>query len=230
MNTSRTRLLAAALTSGVLLGSAGAALPVAASGAAAAQPTVEIIGNNIVFTAAAGADDDVIILGTEDGTLGFGGVTGSGATSTSCPDAHCDITGIDRLVVYLRDGDDTVYADIPWHIPALPFVIHGGSGDDSIGGNAGYADKLYGEAGNDYIRGHSGADHILGGKGKDTLRGARGGDVIRGGAGQDELRGERGADTLFSVDGSRDSVNGGPDRDTATVDDQDEVVAVERLL
>jgi Ca2+-binding RTX toxin-like protein len=205
----------------------------------AAHPTVEIIGSTIVFTAAPGVDDDVIIEGTEEGTLGFGGVTGSFTTSTSCPETECDITGITKLVMFLGDGDDTVYADIPWHIPALPFVIHGGSGDDSIGGNAGYADELYGEAGHDYIRGYSGADHIVGGKGNDTLRGARGGDdlrggaggdVIRGGGGHDELRGDRGADTLFSVDGASDLVAGGPDRDTATVDDQDEVTGVERLF
>lgn len=242
--------LVAPLVGAALLGSSATAAP-------SAIPSVEIVGDTIVFTAAPGVDDDVIILGTEGGILNFGGVTGSSFTSKTCSDEGCDITGITRLVVYLRDGDDVVYADVPWHVPDLPFTIYGGPGNDSIGGNAGYDDELYGQSGDDWIRGYSGDDLVEGGRGNDTLRAAGGNDVVRGGlgndllvgrrgddrmgggdgadrifggAGKDVLKGEAGPDFLYSDDGVRDEVYGGPGRDTAKTDQRDKVSGVERLL
>ena len=178
----------------------------------AVLPSVEIVGETIVFTAAPGVDDDVIVGGTEDGTLEFFGVTGSSVTSTTCPSGSCDITGIEKVVVLLRDGADQVYADIPWYVPALPFEIHGGPGPDSIGGNAGYADTLLGQGGNDHIRGYSGADHIVGGLGRDVLSGNRGPDVLQ------------------SSDGMADLVRGGRGEDQATVDPLDVVTGLEEVV
>ncbi|GAA2146989.1 hypothetical protein GCM10009844_23730 [Nocardioides koreensis] len=178
---------------------------------AAALPTVEIVGDAIVFTAAPGVDDGVIIFGAESGVLNFGGVTGSSFNTHTCTSNGCDITGIDRVVVRLRDGNDVVYADIPWHVPPLRFVIHGGPGNDSIGGNAGHDDRLFGGAGDDWIRGYSG------------------GDLIHGGRGHDVLRGGKGLDLICSADGVADKVHGGLQFDTAYVDERDTVDGVEQL-
>jgi Ca2+-binding RTX toxin-like protein len=87
-----------------------------------------------------------------------------------------------------------------------------GPGPDSIGGNAGYADTLLGQRGNDHIRGYSGADHIVGGLGRDVLSGNRGPDV------------------LHSSDGMADLVRGGRGEDQATVDPLDVVTGVEEVV
>lgn len=205
------------------------ALVVPTATAAAKLPTVEIVGNAIVFTAAPGVDDGVIIFGAEDGVLGFGGVTGSSFTTHTCTSDGCDITGIDRVVVRLRDGNDDVYADIPWHVPPLRFAIHGGPGNDSIGGNARHDDRLVGGTGDDRIRGYSGGDLVLGGPGDDHLRGNAGADEIHGGRGRDVLRGGTGPDLMFSADGVVDKVDGGRQLDTAYVDERDAVDGVEQV-
>lgn len=253
----RSSAVAALAGAGLLAPLIGAALESSAMADTNALPNVEIVDDTIVFTAAAGVDDDVIIFGTEGGTLNFGGVTGSSFTSETCSDEGCDITVITRLVVYLRDGNDVIYADIPWSIPELPFTIYGGPGDDSIGGNAGYGDELYGQGGDDWIRGHSGNDLLDGGRGDDTMRSGAGNDVVLGGvgsdllvgrrgddrmrggdgadrivggAGKDVLRGEAGPDFLDSDDGVRDEVYGGPGYDAARTDKRDRVSGVEELL
>jgi Ca2+-binding RTX toxin-like protein len=81
----------------------------------------------------------------------------------------------------------------------------GGSGDDTITGNAsanlldGLAgnDSLSGGAGNDTLLGGAGADLLDGGTGHDSLNGGEGNDTLLGGAGNDTLNGGAGID-LFS--------------------------------
>jgi Ca2+-binding RTX toxin-like protein len=64
----------------------------------------------------------------------------------------------------------------------------GGAGNDTLG--AGWEGlnsvKLYGEAGNDWIRGGEATDFLDGGSGNDTLFGSMD-DTLRGGAGNDEI-------------------------------------------
>ena len=82
----------------------------------------------------------------------------------------------------------------------------GDANDNFLIGNAG-ADTLAGGDGNDFIAGflsNSGADPqsidladvLTGGNGDDTLRGNSGADNLNGGAGDDNLRGDAGNDTL----------------------------------
>ena len=142
-------------------------------------------------------------------------------------------------------GNDTVLiwgAGFDLRFPAL---VYGGDGTDVIdGGTSGYADSLYGGAGNDTIRGNADGDAIWGDDGNDNLDGGAGDDFIYGGAGydiltggadNDELRGEAdgdtltggtGSDRLFGGDGDdilhaedteADTVDGGAGSDGATV-------------
>ena len=82
----------------------------------------------------------------------------------------------------------------------------GDANDNFLIGNAG-ADTLAGGDGNDFIAGLLGssgadpqsidlADVLTGGNGDDTLRGNSGADNLNGGAGDDNLRGDAGNDTL----------------------------------
>ncbi|MEK7344640.1 MAG: Ig-like domain-containing protein, partial [Pseudomonadota bacterium] len=70
----------------------------------------------------------------------------------------------------------------------------GGSGNDSITGNAEF-NRLDGGAGNDTLDGGVGNDTLLGGTGLDSLLGGDGNDTLSGGAGNDTLSGGAGTDT-----------------------------------
>ncbi len=108
----------------------------------------------------------------------------------------------------------------------------GGSGDDTIKGNA-VANTLTGNAGNDRLIGKGGSDNLDGGDGSDVLKGGQGGDwltgegqddriwgnagrdTIKGGSGRDKLFGGDGHDRMFGQNGNDILVgNGGNDRMT----------------
>ncbi len=111
-------------------------------------------------------------------------------------------------------------------------ILRGGPGNDNLSGQGG-ADELYGETGNDTLSGGEGDDILDGGAGNDTILGGDGNDTARGGDGNDTIAGEGGADMLYgengndriyasglacdpaSDDGQVDEVDGGPGRDTA---------------
>ncbi|BAG05871.1 beta strand repeat-containing protein [Microcystis aeruginosa] len=69
-------------------------------------------------------------------------------------------------------------------------TLYGGSGNDTISGNAG-GDYIYGENGNDVLNGGDGYDDLYGGNGNDTLQGTDGGtgeyDDLVGGSGNDRF-------------------------------------------
>jgi Ca2+-binding RTX toxin-like protein len=79
----------------------------------------------------------------------------------------------------------------------------------------------------DRIVGTAYADVLNGLGGNDVLLGKGGADVLRGGAGKDTLVGGPGNDTIFARDHTRDVVECGPGRDTASVDRGDRVVGCE---
>lgn len=83
--------------------------------------------------------------------------------------------GIDRVVIYGRDGDD----DIKVHkdVPVLATELYGGRGDDKLDGG-------------------DGDDILVGGEGKDKLTGGKGRDILLGGADQDDLKSDDGDDIL----------------------------------
>ncbi len=61
--------------------------------------------------------------------------------------------------------------------------------------------RIFGESGDDFIRGSGRVEHVFGGAGNDVVYGGGGADLIRGGHGVDSLFGGDGADTLEGGDG-----------------------------
>jgi len=79
--------------------------------------------------------------------------------------------------------------------------MRGLSGNDSIYGGAG-GDALYGDDNNDSLYGGSGADRMFGGNATDSVYGGSGADTQYGGAGDDRVVGATGADTQYGDDGN----------------------------
>jgi Ca2+-binding RTX toxin-like protein len=96
-------------------------------------------------------------------------------------------------------------------------TITGTPGNDTLRGTAG-RDVICGLAGNDVIRGLGGHDSLRGGPGNDRLLGGGGNDAVEGDAGTDTLLGEGGRDFLLARDRTRDSLDGGSQRDWAVRD------------
>jgi Ca2+-binding RTX toxin-like protein len=145
-----------------------------------------------------------------------------------------------------NEGDDSLRGDVNRAGDrSSKDHIWGGPGADSIfGGDA--RDFLFGGADNDTINGEAGPDLQSGGAGDDTQRGGAGNDVIfanvgndrtYGGSGNDQLwaltqkdtgadggdyvSGEQGRDVIRTRDLEADTVNCGPGRDTAILDQLD---------
>lgn len=108
-------------------------------------------------------------------------------------------------------------------------VISGLGGDDVLRGGAG-GDRLSGGAGSDRLVGAAGADRLVGGAGSDVLLGGPGGDRLNGGAGADRLVAGRGADRLVAREAPPDTLNGGPGRDAAVIDDAGHAVREVEIL
>jgi Ca2+-binding RTX toxin-like protein len=108
-------------------------------------------------------------------------------------------------------------------------TLTGTDGDDVIyagGGN----DVVEGLGGNDRLCGVGGADQVSGGDGNDRSSGGAGNDTVTDQSGTDILQGNSHADSLNASDGQAgDTVNGGLDPDTCTVDAGDKVSACETI-
>lgn len=100
-------------------------------------------------------------------------------------------------------------------VPSAAAVKAGTSGPDTLVGTA-QADTLRGLGGNDKLSGKAANDKLQGGAGADRLTGGPAGDM---------LLGEGGNDQLLAEDGTADTVNCGPGKDLAKVDEVDRVAA-----
>jgi Ca2+-binding RTX toxin-like protein len=107
--------------------------------------------------------------------------------------------------------------------------LTGTSGGDLLRGLAGN-DRLSGGGGSDCLYGGIGDDLLSGGSGNDRLDGFRGNDVLKGGGGRDRFEGGTGSDRVNSRDGVPETVDCGPNRDVAVVDERDSVHRCERVL
>ncbi len=128
-----------------------------------------------------------------------------------------DAAAVERIEIFLCDGDDRATVSKKLDIPA---VIEGGDGDDYLKGGSGN-DRLSGGSGNDKLKGRGGDDVLDGGDGDDYLKGGSGNDRLSGGSGNDKLKGGKGDDVLEGGDGDdylkgesgRDILIGGADSD-----------------
>lgn len=117
------------------------------------------------------------------------------------------------------NDDDWDFSDVE-----NPIRLLGQSGDDEIRGSDKYSNALYGNNGNDTIRGGWRDDIISGGDGddklfgydnSDVLYGGDGNDLIVGGVGEDIIYGNSGNDTIYGDDknsitrGGADVIDGG---------------------
>jgi Ca2+-binding RTX toxin-like protein len=91
------------------------------------------------------------------------------------------------------------------------------------------SETLTGTNANDVLLGRGGNDTLYGRGGNDVLNGGIGNDRLYGGLGRDSLVGGPGNDRLYTRDGRRDIVNGGPGFDQAWVDQLDVVRNVESV-
>jgi Ca2+-binding RTX toxin-like protein len=120
---------------------------------------------------------------------------GDPATAGSAPDAEAfiGITGVRG-----GSGADTLCGD------AGPNVLDGGPGNDTLLRGGKGDDEILGGGGNDVLAGGDGDDRLEGGAADDALDGGNDDDVLKGGPGADDLGGIGGDDVL----------DGGPDADT----------------
>jgi Ca2+-binding RTX toxin-like protein len=102
----------------------------------------------------------------------------------------------------------------------------GSASDNKKGAN------LFGDAGDDFLKGGIYADYLSGGADKDGLFGGAGNDVLDGGDGDDVVQGEDGKDILLGGDGDdnlsggkgNDFLIGGKGSDTFYDDEDDDIV------
>lgn len=84
--------------------------------------------------------------------------------------------------------------------PTGRIIVKAGAGDDvvKVADSVSRSNWLYGEEGNDSLKGGAGPDVLMGGSGNDSLIGGNGNDVMIGGLGADKLVGGGADDLLIS--------------------------------
>jgi hypothetical protein len=99
------------------------------------------------------------------------------------------------------DGDDKILADSTLRVPV---VLYGDGGNDQLRGGKG-DDLLDGGAGNDKLQGGRGNDILVGGADSDNLAGGDGNDLVIGGLGTDQLNGSGGINIVIGGATSHDA-------------------------
>ena len=159
--------------------------------------------NNAAFTLNGGTGfDEVHLLGTN----GVDTVTSTGATLTQAGGTVTFGTALERANIDAFDGDDSINITT---FAAVPTIIRGGLGDDTILGSA-LADLIYGGSGNDVLIGAAGSDTIYGEDGNDRFGEPAAGDPAANDPGNDTFFGGDGSDLFVwdPGDGS-DTIEGG---------------------
>jgi len=137
---------------------------------------------------------------------------------TSPANRYFAAPNVKRIVVYGQGGDDQITISPALRLPAEIFgddgddILRGGGGSNRLSGGAGN-DTLYGGAANDILWGGEDQDRLNGQAGHDLLFGDLGNDALNGGVGNDVLAGGDGSDWLQGGGGS-DVLIGGDGADT----------------
>ena len=164
-------------------------------------------GDNTLIVNASGSANTLTIGQSVDRLLT---VTEAGKSVTAGP------TFI-LAIINGNNGNDTINIGDVSKIPAIVIEVHGGAGNDFIGGTGSPIGRVRllmdGGDGNDTIRGTLGDDTITGGIGNDNLKGSNGNDTISAGDGDDFVDGEAGNDSIDGGNGA-DLLRGGVGNDT----------------
>ena len=162
-----------------------------------------VINNVLNVIGTDDAEEIIIGLNMSNKTQGLiTRIAGGVRTVTSFP-----LAGLTRVVVHGSGGNDklTMNAEVP-----LPCTLYGDDGNDILrGGN--YDDSLYGGEGDDTLYGSLGNDYLDGGNGSDTLNGQDGNDILMAGQGDtlpNKLDGGDGSDILYGSNGSNTLIGG----------------------
>jgi len=158
----------------------------------------DVDGDGALTTADADDDGDRVndsLDATPSGIGTLADVDGDDIPNAADPDMDGD--GIANAL-----DDDADGSGVP-SCQGIKATIFGNGGNNDIRGTSG-PDVIHGLGGNDIIRGGDGNDIICGGAGKDKLYGQKGNDKLYGQAGQDKLNGGAG----------KDRCDGGSGRDT----------------
>ena len=163
--------------------------------------TATTVSGELRYSAVAGETNDVRVTRVSGNTLrvteaGTTITAGAGCTQENPNQVTC--TTSRRPVLRLGDlNDRSVIAT------SRGAVVFGDAGDDALRGASG-ADRLEGGDGNDLLQGFSRGDTLRGGSGNDRLEGGTGSDSELAGSGDDVVHqgpGPNGADTLDGQDG-----------------------------
>ena len=155
-------------------------------------------GDTLTYSITAGNDAGLFIVDATNGDI-----------KLATPDTRTD-AGDHTLTLTVTDSaGNTATATVT----ITDYAIRGTDGDDLHTANGLYGDDegddtIYGNAGDDHIRGGAGDDTLYGGAGDDRVFGDGGDDTIYGGAGDDHIFAEGGNDTLYGGRGD-DYVSGG---------------------
>jgi hypothetical protein len=155
--------------------------------------TVRFSGDRIDFT------DRTVDGGIDPGTCDPGEI--SNDANAWIVQALCPRAGMASLHIDLGEREDTVTIDA-----ALPAVLLGGPGADTL-------------------RSGAGADQVTAGEGNDDAATSAGNDVLDGGLGFDTLEAGDGDDVVRDADGLADRLACGPGADRAEADTVDVVAA-----
>ncbi|MFD2030017.1 Ig-like domain-containing protein [Ancylobacter dichloromethanicus] len=161
----------------------------------ASHGSVELVDGQIVFTAQAGYEGEASFTYTIS--------DGQGGTSTATVTLTVEAAGPQE-----PDHEG-------WQL--------GTTGDDVLGGSSTVGVKIFGDDGDDVIKGGMRGDQLDGGEGGDVLRGGIGDDTLKGDAGDDVLEGGIGNDRLEGGTGS-DLLRGGIGQDTLVGGDGDDAL------
>jgi hypothetical protein len=144
-------------------------------------------------------------------------------------------TSLDEITAFLEDGNDSLSAaggrgtGDPWLPPSSGYLAaYGDDGNDILRGTS-RGDLLDGEFGDDRVTGGRGPDDLRGGGDRDRIAGGPGDDAIDPGPWPDIVAAGDGNDYITAADYTADRIDGGAGSDTAVVDPQDSLTAVETV-
>jgi Ca2+-binding RTX toxin-like protein len=147
-----------------------------------------------------GGSDTLTVNGTvyaDTYTLAGIGGGAAGLGWTGSPSGMFAFTGVEQVVVNLREGNDLLTLGDVAGTAVAGVKVDAGYDQDVVDASAtAIAVTLLGGAGNDTLRGGSGNDRLEGGDGNDVLEGGAGDDTLLGGNGDDTLDGGTGTDIL----------------------------------